>query len=81
VEVDVWYEVPGKPGKWLEVMGAGMVHPTVLRNAGVDPEKYQGFAFGVGVERLIMVKHGVNDIRGFHGGDMRFVYGFDQTTA
>lgn len=79
VEVDVWFEAPGKEGRWLEVMGAGMVHPSVLRNAGLDPEKYQGFAFGGGIERLIMVKHAVNDIRGFHGGDIRFVYGFDQT--
>lgn len=77
VEIDVWYSVPGKEGRWLEVGGAGMVHPSVLRNAGVDPETYQGFAFGFGPERLIMVKYGVNDIRGFHGGDIRFVYGFD----
>lgn len=79
VEVDVWFEAPGKEGRWLEVMGAGMVHPSVLRAAGVDPEKYQGFAFGGGVERLVMVKHGVADIRGFHAGDIRFLYGFDQT--
>ncbi|MGE5540719.1 MAG: phenylalanine--tRNA ligase subunit alpha [Bacillota bacterium] len=77
VEVDVWYEVPGKEGKWLEVMGAGMVHPTVIANAGLDPETYQGFAFGGGIERLVMVKHGVNDVRGFHSGDIRFVCGFD----
>jgi phenylalanyl-tRNA synthetase alpha chain len=79
VEVDVWYEAPGKPGKWLEVMGAGMVHPEVLENAGVDPEKYQGFAFGVGIERLVMIKYGVSDIRGFHSGDIRFVHAFDTT--
>lgn len=79
VEVDVWYEAPGKEGRWLEIGGAGMVHPSVLRNAGLDPETYRGFAFGFGPERLIMVKHGVTDIRGFHGGDIRFVYGFDQT--
>lgn len=79
VEVDVWYEAPGKEGRWLEVMGAGMVHPTVLKNAGLDPEKYRGFAFGGGIERLVMVKHGVNDIRGFHSGDIRFIYGFTQT--
>ena len=81
VEVDVWYEPAGKEGRWLEVMGAGMVHPDVLRNAGVDPTRYQGFAFGGGIERLVMVKHGVDDIRGFHGGDIRFVYGFDQNAA
>jgi phenylalanyl-tRNA synthetase alpha chain len=81
VEVDVWYEAPGKEGRWLEVMGAGMVHPTVFRNVGIDPEKYQGFAFGGGIERLIMVKYGVPDVRLFHNGDMRFVYGFDETVA
>ncbi|MEK7100101.1 MAG: phenylalanine--tRNA ligase subunit alpha [Patescibacteria group bacterium] len=77
VEVDVWFEVPGKEGRWLEVMGAGMVHPQVLRNVGIDPEKYQGFAFGGGIERLIMVKHSVPDVRLFHAGDLRFSYGFD----
>ncbi|HYD92863.1 MAG TPA: phenylalanine--tRNA ligase subunit alpha [Candidatus Paceibacterota bacterium] len=79
VEVDVWFEAPGKEGKWLEVMGAGMVHPSVLKNAGVDPEKYQGFAFGTGIERLLMVKYGVPDVRYFHNGDIRFVYAFDET--
>lgn len=77
VEVDVWFEAPGKEGRWLEVMGAGMVHPQVLKNVGIDPERYQGFAFGGGIERLIMVKHGVPDVRLFHAGDLRFNYGFD----
>lgn len=77
VEVDVWFEAPGKEGRWLEVMGAGMVHPQVLRNVGIDPGRYQGFAFGGGIERLIMVKHGVPDVRLFHAGDIRFNYGFD----
>lgn len=81
VEVDVWYEVPGKEGRWLEVMGAGMVHPSVLTNVGIDAEKYQGFAFGGGIERLVMVKHNVPDVRLFHNGDIRFVYGFDETPA
>lgn len=76
VEVDVWFEAPDRQGRWLEVMGAGMVHPTVLRNAGVDPEKYQGFAFGVGIERLLMVKYGIPDVRLFHAGDLRFAHGF-----
>ncbi len=76
VEVDVWFEAPGKGGRWLEVMGAGMVHPAVLRNAGVDTEKYQGFAFGVGIERLVMAKYGVSDVRLFHAGDVRFTHGF-----
>lgn len=81
VEVDIWFEAPGKEGKWLEVMGAGMVHPTVLKNAGVDPEKYQGFAFGTGVERLLMVKYGIPDVRLFHNGDTRFVHAFDETSV
>ena len=55
-----------------------MVHPQVLENAGVDSKKYQGFAFGVGIERLIIVKYAVNDIRLFHSGDLRFAYGFDE---
>lgn len=78
VEVDVWFEASGKEGKWLEVAGAGMFHPNVIRNAGLDPEKIAGFAFGGGLERLIMVKHGVPDVRLFHSGDVRFVHGFDE---
>lgn len=68
LEVDVWFE---PKQKWLEVWGAGMVHPTVLKNAGVDPEKYQGFAFGGGIERIIMVKYSVPEIRDFHHGSIR----------
>lgn len=79
VEVDVWFEAPGKKGAWLEMAGAGMLHPDVLRHAGLDPEKTQGFAWGGGIERLVMVKHGVTDIRGFHSGDIRFVHAFDTT--
>jgi phenylalanyl-tRNA synthetase alpha chain len=81
VEVDVWFEPAGKEGRWLEVAGAGMLHPNVLRNGGLDPEKFGGFAFGGGIERLIMVKHGVPDVRLFHNGDIRFNYGFDETPA
>lgn len=79
VEVDVWYETDGKEGRWLEVMGAGMVHPSVLANAGVDAARYKGFAFGVGVERLAMIKYGIPDVRLFHNGDVRFVHGFPTT--
>ena len=79
VEIDVWFEAPGKEGRWLEVMGGGMVHPSVIKAAGLDPEKYTGFAFGGGIERLAMIKHGVPDVRFFHGGDIRFVYGFEET--
>ncbi len=80
VEVDVWFEPAGKAGRWLEVMGAGMVHPKVLENVGVDAKKYQGFAFGTGIERLLMVKYGIPDVRLFHGGDIRFVHAFEEKT-
>ncbi len=76
VEVDVWFEAPGKEGKWLEVAGAGMFHPSVIKNAGLDPKKVAGFAFGGGLERLLMVKHNIPDVRLFHSGDMRFNYAF-----
>lgn len=61
---------------WLEMGGAGMVNPKVLRNVGYDPERYTGFAFGLGVERLVMMKYGVNDIRAFAGNDLRFLRQF-----
>jgi len=61
---------------WLELMGAGMVHPQVLRNVGIDPEVYSGFAFGAGIERLTMLKYGITDIRLFLSGDMRFIKQF-----
>lgn len=78
VEVDLWFEPQGKEGRWLEMFGAGILHPNVIRNAGLDPEKVCGFAFGPGLERVIMVKYGVPDIRLFHSGDARFVCGFDK---
>ncbi len=61
---------------WLEVLGAGMIHPNVLKASGVDPEKYQGFAFGMGVERIAMLLHGVNDLRLFFDNDIRFLRQF-----
>lgn len=61
---------------WLEICGAGMVHPQVLRNVGIDPEKYQGYAWGMGVERLIMLRHSIKDIRLFSENDMRFLRQF-----
>jgi phenylalanyl-tRNA synthetase alpha chain len=77
VEIDAWYgKGNGGKGKWLELMGGGMVHPNVLRNAGVDPEKYQGFAFGGGIERPIMIKYEIDNIRPFFNGDLRFVNQF-----
>ncbi len=63
LEVDIWFELPGKEGKWLEFMGAGMVHPNVLKNCNIDPDVYQGFAFGFGLTRLVMMKYGIEDIR------------------
>jgi len=71
-EVDVlWSE-----GKWLEILGCGMVHPNVLRNAGVDPEEFTGYAFGMGVERLAMHRYGVTDLRTFFENDLRFLRQF-----
>jgi phenylalanyl-tRNA synthetase alpha chain len=61
---------------WLEILGCGMVHPTVLRNGGYDPEIYSGFAFGLGPERIAMLKYGINDIRYFWSNDMRFLEQF-----
>ncbi len=58
---------------WLEVLGAGLVHPQVFRHVGIDPEKYSGFAFGLGIERIAMLKYGINDIRLFYDNDMRFL--------
>jgi phenylalanyl-tRNA synthetase alpha chain len=61
---------------WLEIMGAGMVHPVVLRNGGYDPARYSGFAFGMGVERVVMLRHAIDDIRQFWGNDLRFLRQF-----
>ena len=61
---------------WIEIMGAGMVHPNVLRNVGLDPEVYQGFAFGAGLDRLVMLKTGIDDIRMLYNGDLRLVSQF-----
>jgi len=85
VEVDISYKlennkiVVGKGDKWLEVLGCGMVHPNVLKNVKIDPEKFQGYAFGVGIDRLAMLKYGITDLRSFFEGDMRWSehYGFD----
>ncbi len=61
---------------WLEILGCGMVHPNVLRNVGLDPEKINGFAFGMGVERIAMLKYGINDLRLFYENDLRFLKQF-----
>ena len=69
----------GAGNDWLEVMGCGMVHPNVLKNCGLDPDEWQGFAFGMGVERLAMLKYGIPDLRTFFDSDVRWLkhYGFD----
>lgn len=63
---------------WIEILGAGMVHPNVLKMAGFDPKEYQGFAFGMGVERIAMLKYGIDDIRHFYTNDVRFISQFKQ---
>ncbi|MGN0909595.1 MAG: phenylalanine--tRNA ligase subunit alpha [Succinivibrio sp.] len=65
-----------KGGKWLEVLGCGMVHPNVLRNLGIDTDRYTGYAFGMGIERLTMLRYGVNDLRAFFENDLRFLRQF-----
>jgi len=69
----------GQEQKWMEILGAGMVHPNVLKNCGVNPDEYQGFAFGMGIERLTMLKYGIPDLRTFFECDTRWLehYGFD----
>ena len=84
-EVDIGYEIKdgkiviGEGDKWLEILGCGMVHPNVLKNVKVDPEKYQGYAFGIGIDRLAMLKYGINDLRSFFECDYRWLnhFGFD----
>ncbi len=74
-EVDIWW----KGNSWLEILGCGMVHPNVLRNCDIDPTIYQGFAFGMGIERIAMLKYGITDLRLFYESDLRWLdyYGFD----
>jgi phenylalanyl-tRNA synthetase alpha chain len=76
VEIDVAWEKKDGETKWLEIAGAGVVHPQVLRNGGVDPEQYSGFAFGMGLDRLAMLRYGVNDLRLFFENDMKFLSQF-----
>ena len=70
-EVDVWFK-----GHWLELMGCGMVHPTVLKNGDIDPTEFSGFAFGLGIDRITMLKHGIDDIRLFLSGNLDFLEEF-----
>ena len=69
----------GSEQKWMEILGSGMVHRNVLTNCGIDPERYQGFAFGMGLERATMLKYGIPDLRTFFDSDVRWLahYGFD----
>ena len=84
-EVDIGYEmkdgkiVIGEGNQWLEILGCGMVHPNVLKNVKVDPKKFQGYAFGIGIDRLAMLKYGINDLRAFFDCDYRWInhFGFD----
>ena len=84
-EVDIGYEmkdgkiVIGEGDQWLEILGCGMVHPNVLKNVKVDPIKFQGYAFGIGIDRLAMLKYGINDLRSFFDCDYRWLnhFGFD----
>jgi phenylalanyl-tRNA synthetase alpha chain len=68
--------VGGKSGEWLELVPGGMIHPNVLKEAGIDPKKYRGFAWGLGIERLVMMKYGISDIRHFESGKLRFLKEF-----
>ncbi|MGE3710115.1 MAG: phenylalanine--tRNA ligase subunit alpha [Hyphomicrobiaceae bacterium] len=78
MEVDIDAAAIGKPGRWLEILGSGMVHPNVIRNCGLDPDKYQGFAFGMGLDRIAMLKYGIPDLRDMFAADLRWMrhYGF-----
>ena len=84
-EVDIGYRIEnnkiiiGEGDKWLEILGCGMVHPNVLKNVKIDSKKFQGFAFGIGIDRLAMLKYGINDLRAFFEADYRWLshFGFD----
>lgn len=75
-EIDIQFQSGPLSGRWLEVAGSGQVHPNVIRNMGLDPEKFIGFAFGMGPDRLTMLRYGVNDLRLFFDGDVRFLTQF-----
>ena len=78
MEVDIDAAAIGKPGQWLEILGSGMVHPNVLANCGLDPRRYQGFAFGMGLDRITMLKYAIPDLREMFSADLRWLrhYGF-----
>lgn len=78
LEMDIWWETPKDEGngRWLEILGSGMVDPNVFKAVDIDPEKYTGFAWGMGVERIAMLRHGMDDIRVFYDNDIRFLEQF-----
>jgi phenylalanyl-tRNA synthetase alpha chain len=87
IEVDVLCDrsdkgqiIIGEGSDWIEILGCGLIHPVVLENCGIDASQYQGFAMGVGIERLAMLKHGIPDLRQFYEGDARWLrhYGVEQ---
>jgi len=75
-EMDIGWSTENGETRWLEVLGCGMVHPNVLKNCGIDPERYTGFAFGLGVDRFAMLRYGANDLRAFFENDLRFLRQF-----
>jgi phenylalanyl-tRNA synthetase alpha chain len=75
-EIDMMFDSGPLRGRWLEISGAGQVHPRVVRNFGLDPERHIGFAFGSGIERLTMLRYGIGDLRQFYAGDLRFLEQF-----
>ncbi|MEA3393493.1 MAG: phenylalanine--tRNA ligase subunit alpha, partial [Pseudomonadota bacterium] len=75
-EIDIQFQSGPLAGRWLEVAGSGQVHPNVVRNMGLNPEKHIGFAFGMGLDRFTMLRYGVNDLRLFFDGDIRFLSQF-----
>jgi phenylalanyl-tRNA synthetase alpha chain len=76
-EIDLKFESGTLKGRWLEISGSGQVHPSVVKNFGLDPERYIGFAFGSGIERLTMLRYGIEDLRLFFDGDLRFLAQFE----
>ncbi|MFA7268863.1 MAG: phenylalanine--tRNA ligase subunit alpha [Sterolibacterium sp.] len=76
-EIDVAFMSGSMEGRWLEIAGCGMVHPNVLQHGDIDPEKYTGFAFGMGLDRLTMLRYGIDDLRLFFDGDLRFLSQFN----
>jgi phenylalanyl-tRNA synthetase alpha chain len=76
-EIDIMFETGPLAGRWLEVSGSGQVHPQVIRNMGLDPERYIGFAFGSGIDRLAMLRYGISDLRLFFENDLRFLSQFN----